>query len=82
MARKKRSATTKKAKAMPRRLSTKLKTLAKRAVDTLKDGEVRTMRMRVGGRGAMVRVGATRGDLSRVDADPINGGDQPTYDRD
>ena len=74
--------TTTKRKTMSRALASRLKTIVKRGLATLRDEEVRTMRSSVRGRGGFGTVAGARGDLSRVDADPINGGDQPTFDND
>lgn len=83
MAMKKRSASRTKRKTMSRAVASRLKTVVKRGVATLRDEEMRTMRISVGGRGGFGTVGGARGDLSRVDGDPLaSGGDQPKHDKD
>ena len=78
MAAKKRPSARKKRKSLPRALTGRVKTLVRKGLQTLRDEEIRTLQISVA-RGGFGVLGARRGDLSRVDADPV---DQPHFDKD
>jgi len=67
-----------KRKALPKALTRRVKALVKKGVTTLRDEDIRTLQISVA-RGGFGRLGGQRGDLSRVDADPV---DQPHFDKD